>query len=195
MLDTSRYPRVINFNKFYAGSHTRAKSAYWLRHVMSVRVYQLGSQWKDFRELSNWRLLWKSVEKNQISVKSDKNIGHFIWIPKYSLHCCQRHKIAIKALLIAIRKRNNTKRTHCSVCIVDSDVGMSRILTERTVAAKVTLYQAYFTVVVTWTCLPTPQRYIIQNLHCRAYYKNFSEITKLEQVWSSKSQCHWRPQC
>jgi len=61
----------------------------------------------------------------------------------------QRHKITIKELLITMRKRNNTKRTHCRVCIVDSDVGISRILRERTVAEKVTLYQAYSTVEAT----------------------------------------------
>lgn len=32
----------------------------------SVRKYQRGSQWTDFREISSWTLLWKSVYTTQI---------------------------------------------------------------------------------------------------------------------------------
>ena len=43
----------------------------------SVRIEQLGSRWSGFHEiwyLSNFR---KSVEKIQVSLKSDKNNGYF----------------------------------------------------------------------------------------------------------------------
>jgi hypothetical protein len=51
-----------------------AKSDYELRHVCpSVRVEQLGSHWKDFHEIGYLGFFRKSVEKIQVSLKSDKN--------------------------------------------------------------------------------------------------------------------------
>ena len=44
---------------------------------LSVRMQQLGSQWTDFYEISHLRICRKSVEKIQVSLKSDKNEGHF----------------------------------------------------------------------------------------------------------------------
>jgi hypothetical protein len=41
----------------------------------SVRIYQRGSQWEDFREIVFWGLLCKSVEKIQISLISDQKFG------------------------------------------------------------------------------------------------------------------------
>jgi len=41
-----------------------------------ARIYQLGSQWRDFHEIWYWRVLRKSVKKLQI-LNSDKIIGHF----------------------------------------------------------------------------------------------------------------------
>jgi len=69
----------------------------------------------------------------------------------------QNERTVAFALLTVCLYVKNTERTHC--------------------CSKVTLYKA---VRVKWTCLPTPQRYIIQNPHCLAYYKNFSEISKPE---------------
>ena len=40
--------------------------------VTSVRLEQLGSHWTDFDETSYLRLFRKSVEKLQVSLKSDK---------------------------------------------------------------------------------------------------------------------------
>jgi len=37
----------------------------------------------DFCEIVCWGLLLKYVEKIQVWLKSDKNIGHFTWRPKY----------------------------------------------------------------------------------------------------------------
>jgi hypothetical protein len=50
---------------------------------LSVRVYQRISHWTDFREIWYWGLLRKSVEKLQICLKSDNNIGQFTWRRKY----------------------------------------------------------------------------------------------------------------
>ena len=43
--------------------------------VLSVRKYKIGSHWTDFRKTWNWKLLRKSLEKIEISLKSNKNIG------------------------------------------------------------------------------------------------------------------------
>lgn len=43
----------------------------------SVRAYLRGSHWADFRKIWYWGILWKSIEKVQIWLKSNKNIGRF----------------------------------------------------------------------------------------------------------------------
>ena len=71
-----------------------AKSDYYLRHVCpsvclyvrpSVRIEWLGSHWTNFHE--NWYLdifeKKKSVEKIQVSWKSDSNNRYFTWSPIY----------------------------------------------------------------------------------------------------------------
>lgn len=62
----------------------------------SFRTYQLGTHCTDFREIWYCKLLWKSVENIQISLKSDKNSGYSTWGPTYI--CFRRHKFASKAL-------------------------------------------------------------------------------------------------
>jgi len=49
---------------------------------LSVRMEQLGSHWTDFHEI--WNLsVRKSIEKNQVSSKSDRNYGYFTRKPVY----------------------------------------------------------------------------------------------------------------
>jgi hypothetical protein len=67
---------------FLARSHTRRKALLLYVHP-SVRMYQRGSVWTYFREIWYWVLLWSCVEKVQIWLKSDKNMGHFTWRPTY----------------------------------------------------------------------------------------------------------------
>jgi hypothetical protein len=43
----------------------------------SARMEQLGSHWTDSNEISYWSIFRKSVEENQVSLKSDQNKGHF----------------------------------------------------------------------------------------------------------------------
>jgi hypothetical protein len=50
---------------------------------LSVRMEQLGSHWTDFHEIWYWRIFRKSVEKIQVSLKSDKSKGYFTWRPIY----------------------------------------------------------------------------------------------------------------
>ena len=44
---------------------------------LSVRMVQLGSHWTDCHEILYLRICRKSVEKFQVSLKSNKNNGHF----------------------------------------------------------------------------------------------------------------------
>ena len=39
----------------------------------SVRLKHLGSHWTNFHEISRLSIFRKSVEKNQVTLKSDKN--------------------------------------------------------------------------------------------------------------------------
>ena len=60
---------------------------------------QLGSQWTDFHEILYLSTCRKSVEKIQISLKSDKNNGHYTWRPIYiyenvsDKNCCENRNI------------------------------------------------------------------------------------------------------
>jgi hypothetical protein len=47
---------------------------------LSVRMEQIGSHWMYFDETWYLRFFQKSVKKIQVSLKSDKNNGHFMWI-------------------------------------------------------------------------------------------------------------------
>jgi hypothetical protein len=41
----------------------------------------LGSHWTDFHEIWYLNISWKSLQKIQVSLKSDKNNGYFTWRP------------------------------------------------------------------------------------------------------------------
>ena len=45
---------------------------------------KLGSHWTDFHEIWYLSLFRKSVAKNQVSLKSDKNNWYFTWRPMYT---------------------------------------------------------------------------------------------------------------
>jgi hypothetical protein len=60
-----------------------AKSDYQLCGVsLSVRM-ELGFHWTDFHETWYLSVFRKSVEKIEVSLKSDKNNGYFTWRPVY----------------------------------------------------------------------------------------------------------------
>jgi len=55
-----------------------------LRHVSpSVRMEKFVSHWTNFLEIWYLNIFRKSVEKIQVSVKSDKTKEYFTWIPMY----------------------------------------------------------------------------------------------------------------
>jgi hypothetical protein len=53
----------------------KATISFVLSVRQSVRMEQLGSHWRYFREIWYLRIFGKSVEKIQVSLKSDKNNG------------------------------------------------------------------------------------------------------------------------
>ena len=50
----------------------------------SVRMEQLGCHWTDSHEIWYLSIFRKYVEKIPVSLKSDKNKGHFTWRPVYT---------------------------------------------------------------------------------------------------------------
>jgi hypothetical protein len=44
---------------------------------LSVRMYDLGPHWTGFGEIRYWRLSLKYVQKIQINLQADKNVGNF----------------------------------------------------------------------------------------------------------------------
>jgi hypothetical protein len=50
---------------------------------LSVRMAPLGPNWTDFHEIWYRSIFRKSIEKSQVSWKSDKNNGYFTWRPIY----------------------------------------------------------------------------------------------------------------
>jgi hypothetical protein len=52
---------------------------------LSVSMEQLDSHWKDFYEIWFLSVFRKSVEKNHVSLRSDKNNGYFTW---RRMHIC-----------------------------------------------------------------------------------------------------------
>jgi hypothetical protein len=107
-----------------------AKSAYHLRHVYlsvcpSARIYQQGSNWKDFCEIWYWRLSWKPVMKAQIRLESYKIIEHFTQRPKevsLLLATLYRHKRAPSAevgrrLFVRSSVPSDRLSVHLAACI------------------------------------------------------------------------------
>jgi hypothetical protein len=68
----------------------------------SVRMKQLGSDWTDFHDISYSPIVPTSVEKIQVSLKSDKNNGYFTW---------RRTYICDSILLILLRMRNASDKS------------------------------------------------------------------------------------
>ena len=50
---------------------------------LSVRMKQLGFYWTDFHEIWYFSIFRKSAKKIQVSLKPDKNNGHFTLRPSY----------------------------------------------------------------------------------------------------------------
>ena len=72
----------------FTGAFTKLQKV-TISFVMSVHLYihpavhmeKISSHWMDFYQIWYLSIFWKSVEKIQVSLKSDKNNGHFTWWP------------------------------------------------------------------------------------------------------------------
>jgi hypothetical protein len=71
---------------------------------LSVLMEHLASHWTDFREIWYLIIFRKSVEKIQLSLKSDKNNGYFTWRLIY---------IFDHISLISFRMRNFSEKSCC----------------------------------------------------------------------------------
>jgi len=60
-----RYARIINSSSLF------------------VHMYQHGSHWTDNHDIWFWVILWQTVKKKNIWLKSDKNIVHITLRPNY----------------------------------------------------------------------------------------------------------------
>jgi hypothetical protein len=49
----------------------------------TVCIEYLRCHWRDFHEIGYLYIFWKSVDKIQVSLKSDNNNGYFTWRPIY----------------------------------------------------------------------------------------------------------------
>jgi hypothetical protein len=76
-----REKEVYCTEKCFLGVFTKLKKRPLASSCLSVRLSvgmeQLDSIWKDLHEISHLYIFRKSVEVIQVSLKSDKNNGHF----------------------------------------------------------------------------------------------------------------------
>jgi hypothetical protein len=63
-------------NDYFLGAFAKLRKA-TISFVMSVRMEQLESHWTDFNEILYLGFFSKPDEKIEVSLKSDKNNGHF----------------------------------------------------------------------------------------------------------------------
>ena len=69
---------VLEFLTFLGAFAKISKSDQKLRYVCpSVRMEQLGFHWTDFHEIWYYNIFRKSVQKIQVSLKSDNNNRYF----------------------------------------------------------------------------------------------------------------------
>ena len=103
-----------------------AKSDYLLRHVSPSfclfvrRKLKLGFQWIYFHEIWCLGIFRKSVQKIQVSLKSDTNKGYFTWRPKYIL-------IVSRWILLRIRNVSDKVVARIKTHILRSITFLSKI--------------------------------------------------------------------
>ena len=77
---------------------------------LSVRMEQLGSHRTDFYEIWYLRIFRKYFEKIQVSLKSDKNKGYFIWRPIYIFIIS--HSFLLRKWNVSNKACRENKNTH-----------------------------------------------------------------------------------
>ena len=78
------------------------KNSSYLSVRPSIRMEQLASHFTDIRDIWYLSIFWKSVEKMQASLISDKNNGYFTWRPIY---------IFIISRSVVLRMRNASNKS------------------------------------------------------------------------------------
>jgi hypothetical protein len=71
------------------GTNLRKGTIYFVMLVCPVCPHELGSHRKDFHEILYLIIFRKSIEKIQVSSKSDKSNGYLTWRPKYIYNIAQ----------------------------------------------------------------------------------------------------------
>jgi hypothetical protein len=69
----------LRFCRAFLGAFAKLRKALLSSWCPSVRLEQLCSHWTDFDEIWCLRFVWKSVEKIQASLKSEKNNRYLTW--------------------------------------------------------------------------------------------------------------------
>jgi hypothetical protein len=72
----------------------------------SIRMEQLGSHWTDFHEIWHFNIFRKSVEKIQVSLKSNKNNRYFTWRPTYVFDLSRSILLTVRNVSDKICKEN-----------------------------------------------------------------------------------------
>jgi hypothetical protein len=73
-----KHKQVLDaFAKLQKANITFVLSIFRSSVCLSVHAEQLGSHWTDFHEILYLNISRKSVDKIQVSLKSDKNNGYF----------------------------------------------------------------------------------------------------------------------
>jgi len=92
LLDTP--VKNVHLACYILGASGIAKKEYCFRLVHPfVHMYHRGVYWEDFREISYWEHLWKSVEELQIPLRPNRNIETIGTMTHFS------SSVAINALL------------------------------------------------------------------------------------------------
>jgi hypothetical protein len=82
----------------------------FFRVCPSVRVEQLGSHWKNFRKILYLSIFRKSIEKGQVSLKSDKNSEYFKGRPMHIYDISRR--ILLRMRNVSDKSCGATQNTH-----------------------------------------------------------------------------------
>jgi hypothetical protein len=76
--------------------------------LLLVCMEQLSSHWTHYHEIWYLRIFLKSVEKIQVSLKSDKNSGYLIWIHKTFMVICHWINLRMRDVSDKVVEKINT---------------------------------------------------------------------------------------
>ena len=86
-----------------------AKSDYCIRQIcLADCMEQLYSYWTYFHEILHLNIFGKSVEKQQVSLKSDKNNEYTTWRPTYIFITSRSYLLRMRNASNVLEKNKNT---------------------------------------------------------------------------------------